>query len=570
MCSSDQDCATGHRDDKETLVKMATTNRIKRKNGKIFCEADGCETRASFAEKGASRPRFCKKHVSPGMDDVVSKKCATGGCNKNPSYGLEGTNLAKYCARCAKNRKDGHYVDFRKKKCIMCKVKCPCFNFERGKPLYCKKCSENFPGMVDVRNRKCEFKENGEKCTKQPSYGFPGDNRATRCFEHRLEGSEDIRSKKCKHPLCGKQPIYNLPGKRGAEYCWDHKTLEMEVVWYRRCQKCHQKSASFNFPGQKCPIRCTDCKEGGMENVVSPRCLADGCTKKRQYNIEGEPPMWCAVHAKAGMISLITRCQCGTMATYGYLGKQPEACARCRKRRMVFKPRKRCEECQKDFAMYGPSVYKRVHCSMCRIEESDREFVNQRCIQCNEIDVVSNEGLCYTCDPVNFYIFRKARELEVKAWLDANGLQDHIYDRTLDGGECTKQRPDFIFECVTHKLILEVDEDQHRDYEPGCDYTRMCNIAQANGMPTIFIRYNPDGYRDASGKKQDDTTYRRRQTLLEWVNHLRKPIDRKVTNFCTAYYLFYDGYVASDVKEVCITPWDNDEQEQTKKKQRTN
>ena len=282
--------------------------------------------------------------------------------------------------------------------------------------------------------------------------------------------------------------------------------------------------------------------------------------------------MWCLQHRDENtMINVAaSRCECGTHAKYGYLGSQPETCSQCRKRNMVIFPRKRCEECRQDFAFFGPSVSKRIHCGLCRIE-SDRQFVDQRCITCGEVDVVSNEGVCCTCDPVNFYLHNKAKELEVKAWLDANGIHNYIWDRRLDGGECTDRRPDFIFDCGTHKLILEVDEDQHESYNPECELTRMMDLAQSNGIQTIFIRYNPDEYR-VNGSRMNDTTLRRRQTLLDWVKFLKNPIEGgKALNFCTAYYLFYDGYMASDVKAVCITPWEDDdeeEQEQAKKKQR--
>ena len=39
-------------------------------------------------------------------------------------------------------------------------------------------------------------------------------------------------------------------------------------------------------------------------------------------------------------------------------------------------------------------------------------------------------------------------------------------------------------------IIIEVDEGQHKQYTKECEFIRMNNIYLANGLPTIFIRFN--------------------------------------------------------------------------------
>jgi hypothetical protein len=41
-------------------------------------------------------------------------------------------------------------------------------------------------------------------------------------------------------------------------------------------------------------------------------------------------------------------------------------------------------------------------------------------------------------------------------------------------------------------ICIECDEHQHMTYE--CDVPRMVNITQDIGLPTVFIRWNPDKY----------------------------------------------------------------------------
>lgn len=62
-----------------------------------------------------------------------------------------------------------------------------------------------------------------------------------------------------------------------------------------------------------------------------------------------------------------------------------------------------------------------------------------------------------------------------------------------------RERPDFVWDCKTHMVILEVDEYQHSSRNCECEQTRMANITSSFGMPCLWIRYNPDEYK---GMKQ--------------------------------------------------------------------
>jgi hypothetical protein len=78
-----------------------------------------------------------------------------------------------------------------------------------------------------------------------------------------------------------------------------------------------------------------------------------------------------------------------------------------------------------------------------------------------------------------------------------------------------KSRPDFLFDCDTHLVVLEVDQWEHLDgnYKAGCELARQYSIVAATGLPVHFIRYNPDAFSiDGSNVKVGE---RRRHTLLE-------------------------------------------------------
>ena len=79
----------------------------------------------------------------------------------------------------------------------------------------------------------------------------------------------------------------------------------------------------------------------------------------------------------------------------------------------------------------------------------------------------------------------KARFPELELWKDV----------MVDGG-CSKRRPDIFIERLTHSVIVECDENQHRGAGYSCDNMRTMQLFEDLGSrPLVFIRFNPDSYR---------------------------------------------------------------------------
>ena len=106
---------------------------------------------------------------------------------------------------------------------------------------------------------------------------------------------------------------------------------------------------------------------------------------------------------------------------------------------------------------------------------------------------------------------------------------------------CGRERPDFQFDCGSHFVYIEVDENQHRSYLCECEQTRMINLVEARGMPVRFIRYNPDSYQPVKGQTMLKSNAREKK-LIEYVNYsiTRSPQDNN--DFANVLYLFYDNY----------------------------
>ena len=209
---------------------------------------------------------------------------------------------------------------------------------------------------------------------------------------------------------------------------------------------------------------------------------------------------------------------------------------------MIHYPRKRCQHdrCNELGTHAAPDCGER-YCEA-HAPEGATDFVQRPCASCGLPEILGPDGLCAACDPVRRTKYLKAREMLVKGWLDAEGIKYVSHDRMLDGGACDKKRPDFLFDAGTHYLMAEVDERQHRG--DHCEIVRMINLAQSAGIPTVFFRFNPDGYKPAPGTSCLPLASRR-EAFLRWIRWLiipggeGNPAARGA--FCEVRYLFYDG-----------------------------
>jgi hypothetical protein len=96
--------------------------------------------------------------------------------------------------------------------------------------------------------------------------------------------------------------------------------------------------------------------------------------------------------------------------------------------------------------------------------------------------------LCSYCSPTQR---QTKKEDIVKKLLEQQNYQ-FVHDKQIGNGSCVKYRPDFLFDCGTYFVVLECDEYSHKHYEQICEISRMNNIFYGLGLPTLFIRYNPD------------------------------------------------------------------------------
>eukprot|EP00899_Mesostigma_viride_P000385 jgi/Mesvir1/10347/Mv10548-RA.1 len=208
----------------------------------------------------------------------------------------------------------------------------------------------------------------------------------------------------------------------------------------------------------------------------------------------------------------------------------------------------RCSECRE----LGTRDLEGVRFCECHAPPGSRNVALHPCVVCGLDDILDASGRCPTCDPDRAAKIAKRHEMQVKAFLDSEIAAGSLpayetHDRMIDGGACVRVRPDFVWDAATHMVVLEVDENQHMQYACECEQARMANVGQAMGMPTLFIRYNPDGFRADDGgraRKRSASLLKRMETLKSYLRWCARPEASPGNHgaFVRAVYLYYDGW----------------------------
>jgi hypothetical protein len=250
----------------------------------------------------------------------------------------------------------------------------------------------------------------------------------------------NIIDKSCIHEGCKIRPSYNIEGEKGAIYCSVHKKDKMIDVKSKTCiyQGC-KTIPSYNIEGKKGALYCSVHKKDKMIDVKSKICIHEGCKTVPSYNNEGEKgALYCSAHKLDGMID-IKNATCKTKYCNTHVQKKYDGyCLYCYMNLFPDKPVTR---------NYKTKEYTVV------------EFVKSR--------------------------------FPDKTW---------IADKIIQAG-CSKRRPDLLLDLGYQIIIVEIDENQHIDYDCSCENKRLMELSQDVGhRPIIFIRFNPDEYLEKSDK----------------------------------------------------------------------
>jgi len=439
------------------------------------------------------------------------------------------------------------------KKCIVCNEKQPIFNFSNLPPKYCKSCS--LDGMVDVNSQKCMF----EGCKKASSFNYKGEKKRLYCSEHKLEGMIQIHKKMCVYKDCHILPSYNFKNENKPLYCTAHKLPDMIDLLHRKCLEDNcQVSAHFNVKGEKKGLYCDKHKLENMVNVVSKRCEYENCELRPLFNFKDKKKArFCSQHKEDGMIDLRhARCEsqdCELSAYFNYESeKKGRFCSRHKLKDMVDVLHDVClfEGCQTASSFNYKGKKKGLYCAKHCLEDMI-DVKRKMCIVCNLTSAWIEKKYCRACfvflnpdhkSNKNFLFKQKevVKELEEEFKIDR-------VDRRVDGG-CSRRRPDIVIDQLSHVVIVEIDEDQHKYYNDECEKQRINDLYQDFGFrPIVMIRFNPDKYMKYGEKVLGMFDKQKRKRLTEYnlrILKLKEVLSKNIFNVpethFTIEYLFYN------------------------------
>jgi hypothetical protein len=218
---------------------------------------------------------------------------------------------------------------------------------------------------------------------------------------------------------------------------------------------------------------------------------------------------------------------CKTVPSYGMeYGKLTHCSTHANRETMLNNGKKCISDGCNITASFGPDKGNIIYCFN-RNENRYNNLISTKCVNCNVFQTKKeNDHLCQYCNP-NSVKRMGTKENKIKKLLEDQGY-DFIHNKQFTNECCLKYRPDFLFNCKTYFVVLEVDEDAHSGYDKDCEIIRMNNICSGLGLPTLFIRYNPD--------KKGIEVIEKYQTLMEILD---KNLNNDFLEDPTPIYIYY-------------------------------
>jgi len=158
--------------------------------------------------------------------------------------------------------------------------------------------------------------------------------------------------------------------------------------------------------------------------------------------------------------------------------------------------------------------------------------------------------LCYRC----YCYTNPSEEIPSRFKMKENYINDYIMkklpqykiinDKSVSGG-CSRKRPDWLIDMLTHSVIIENDENSHKNY--SCENKRMMELfIDLGSRPLIMIRFNCDKYSNQPSCFEFDEK-NTIQPTREW-NVRRDTLIQSIVTNCETIpnkeisieYLFYD------------------------------
>lgn len=236
------------------------------------------------------------------------------------------------------------------------------------------------------------------------------------------------------------------------------------------CTKCKKEKDVLDFMNERSKQlkMCIVCREKGKESKNRNKCKHD---KRRNLCKECGGTSICE-HGRERR-----RCKNCNGTSICEHGRRRRWCKDCNGSGICEHDKRRCE-----CIICNPSCA----CAICKsVYISKRSPYYPHCLRC----------FCYLNPDADI-----PRKIQLKEHHLRDALRElfpllsarMIFDKKVSGG-CSQKRPDVLLDLLTHTIIVECDENQHRGY--SCEQKRSMSIFQDLGSrPMVLIRLNPDSY----------------------------------------------------------------------------
>jgi hypothetical protein len=329
---------------------------------------------------------------------------------------------------------------------------------------------------------------------------------------------------------------YNCCNKASyAEYynkpirCKTHK--ENYNHQYRICH-CGKSRPTFNFEGMKQEY-CKLCKLDKMINVIDKKCK---CGKSQpSFNFKGLKPIFCKLCKTEEMVDLKhSKCFCGkARPTFNFINNEANFCVNCKSEGMIDVKHSKCF-CSKARPTFNFINNEAKFCVNCQ-SEGMIDVLNKKCKANFCLGTLGNpkyNGYCTNCynnlfplDPLTSQIRSKTKEIIVRNYIN-NNFEGFTHDKVLWSGncDCTHRRRIDHYKLIGNTLLcIETDENHHKDYNKNDEEIRYNDLYMLHSGKFVFIRFNPDKYKNNNNKYVNPIINTRLPILKE---EIEKQIDR--------------------------------------------
>jgi hypothetical protein len=394
------------------------------------------------------------------------------------------------------------------------------------KPIYCK------------THKKDNMKTKKYICTcgkSTPSYGLENDVIASCCKECRTDIMIDLKHKKC---ICGKaRPSFGLNTDTKPTCCKECRTDKMENIVDKKC-KCGKARPSFGEEN-KTAICCKECKTDIMIDLIHKKCI---CGKARpRFGLKTDKNATCCKECRTDKMENIvdTKCICGkAIPCFGLESDKKRICCKeCKTDKMVNLKDKKCVcgKAQPTFRLEGDTSAK--YCKECKTEEmcsrnrlcKSNFLEKDKKFECSQRANKKYKNFCARCyafhfplDPLTFQIRCKTKEIAVRDFINET-FEGFYHDKPLWIGNCDcthRRRIDHRRLINGTLLCIGTDEFQHKSYDKYDEEIRYDDLMMIHGGKFIYIRFNPDKYKENGINKNPAISTR----LVE----LQKEIDKQI------------------------------------------